>query len=55
MEWDQWWAQHHPFDWWTKERPDGRPLPTFDRLLVAQIARDAFEAGKAAQCGDTER
>lgn len=50
--WDQWWAQNHPWDWWAKDR-GGQPLPTFDRLLVAFLARDAYEAGKrdAAQEG----
>lgn len=38
---DSWWARNHPWDWWSKER--GTPLRHRDRLLVAQLARDAYE------------
>ena len=41
-----WFAKNHPFDWWAKQR-NGKSLPHRDRLLVAQFARLAFEAGQA--------
>ena len=44
-EWDRWFAMNHPWDWWAKERSEG-PLPTFDRLLVAHFARNAWDAAK---------
>lgn len=44
-EFENWWRKNHPLDWWAKDR-DGEPLPSYDRLLVWDIARKAFEAGK---------
>lgn len=45
---ERWWARHHPWDWWAKER-DGEPLSHSDRLLVWQLAQEAYRAGKAGE------
>lgn len=38
-----WWKVNHPWDWWASRR-DGNPLPHQDRLLVAEVCRQAFYA-----------
>jgi len=48
---DHWWARNHPWDWWASER-HGDPIPTFDRLLVAQLVREAYDAGKRCNRSD---
>jgi len=45
-EFESWWAVNHPLDWWTKKRGDS--LPHGDRLLVWEIARQAYIAGRQA-------
>ena len=46
-EFEDWWFINHPWDWFAKERK-GIPLPHFDRLLVYNAARQAWDAGKIA-------
>lgn len=44
---DLWWRRNHPWDWWAKKR-GGQPMAHLDRLLVAHLVRDAYDAGKGA-------
>ena len=45
-EFRSWYARNHPFDWWAKDRK-GEPLPPWDRILVWDLTKRAFEAGAA--------
>ncbi len=40
---EAWWARHHPFDWWAKDR-HGVPLPAADRLPPLSTACRALNA-----------
>ena len=43
-DFEKYWAVHHPHDWCASERK-GKPFPSFDRLLIWEIAKAAYEAG----------
>ena len=44
---DQWWKKNHPCDWWAAKR-HGEPLPSWDRLLVWELCKRAYEHPNAA-------
>lgn len=48
QEFKNWFAKHHPFDWWAKER-NGVSLPHFDRILVRKLCATTYEAALNAE------
>jgi len=40
-EFEQWWARHHPRDWFSKDC-GGEPVPTVVRLHVWNLCRSAW-------------
>ena len=44
----KWWNKNHPIDWWASERL-GKPLDAWTRVLVMNLARAAYEAGRKGQ------
>lgn len=45
---ERWWREHHPLDWWRKQR-NGNPLPERDRLLVWDLSRQTWDAAVEAE------